>query len=130
MSITITKRQTNVHQGTEGPTHDPYGFTEYLMTTEYSNGVTVDIKVHYGLANYFSVNSAEVVLDDNQQEGVHQWAANHAAWITKSQDRKRSRCSCGSKRIAGRTGYPGEYLYICKDCGETVHCDFDFSSVV
>lgn len=52
---TITRRKISVRRGSEGPRHDPYGYTEITVTT---NGDVVTY--HGGLGEWVRVNGVKV----------------------------------------------------------------------
>ena len=125
----------NIETGTEGPTHDPYGWEE--MTVIRSNGD--EVMLHSGLSLYVDVNGQRFDssgLDESaswdqaaakfeEHAGCTPAVARNAYWRYKNTCRK-----CGSCEQYGQTGFPGETLWMCCNCDAVVSCDFDIGAVV
>jgi hypothetical protein len=55
--------------------------------------------------------------------------AMHYKYLAES--KRRSRClDCGSKRIEEADGYPGEVLFVCRDCKHVVDTEFNEAAVI
>lgn len=114
-----------IQTGSEGPRHDPYGYTETTVTRSGGDVVTL----HEGLGEWVEVNGKR--FDQSCYE-----IFEHVAGITpriaeRVYDRRRSTCqNCGSRDLGAKRGYPGETFYICMRCDNIVHVDFDRSAII
>jgi len=142
--------------GTEGPRHDPYGYTEI---TARRNGHAVTL--HTGLAVWLKVNGEmfDAKITKEQKLLLNQltdewelctvWDPDHSkkefeAYIVEFErligftpkqmerwERKaRSRCRCGSKEFKYVDGYPGEHFTMCVKCDNIVNTYFNESEII
>lgn len=127
---------TTVHvkTGTEGPRHDPYGFTE--ITVDGRNG---KVTFHSGLSTWLTQNTAfsqikytgdEVTIAEFERlVGVTPQVAYLAVLRNKQRKVRRHLRSCPKrKEVYEADGYPGESLLIC-GCGSVLDSHFDISAV-
>ena len=131
----VIARSTNIKTGVYGPAHDPYGYSEYSMNTLFSDGSKESVTVHKGLDNWFLINGKEQDISDNIadqsfESQVGMSIGEFICMVVKAKAHQSERCpNCGSKKICGQKGFPGEYLYICTICKTTVDSEFDISAV-
>jgi hypothetical protein len=118
-------------RGTEGPRHDPYGYDEYHATTP--NGTFI---LHEGLGTWLKGDGERITAHNDVAESDLRRTWEHLVGFTIAQinrisARLHSRCrKCGCKRSHVEHGYPGEYLYVCDDCGNIIDADFNESAVM
>jgi hypothetical protein len=124
----------SMRHGTEGPRHDPYGFTE---TTFQSDKLTVTL--HQGLAQWMQVNhgpKTDFVGDQYDNDEAQAAAFKQLAGLTpheieKYEDKLTSKCrKCGSSDFEEASGHPGESFTICAKCGAVVDYHFNESVVI
>lgn len=124
--------KVSINHGTEGPHHDPYGYTEIVVEIR---GITYEF--HSGLGEWVKVcgiptegmDYEELVPFFKELTGYfpHEWEK----FYYTLQQRKRSTCKhCGSRKIQELRGYPGETLFCCGDCKEILDCEFTNSGIV
>lgn len=113
--------------GSEGPRHDPYGYTE--ITVDRQDGRVVTL--HSGLAYWCKVylNGKLVLTFDNEQTIEKMFTRFAGISSHKAEEiyyARRTICDkCGCNDCHTVNGYPGETLYICNNCDEIVTCDFN-----
>ena len=113
--------------GTEGPRHDPYSFTEFTF-----EGKQV-VMLHLGLAEWIQVDGKKLDVPDPVEMfkifttfSVHQFERAY-----RRLHGPKERCPhCGGKAFDWSSGFPGEALQICLKCDSVVYCDFNESAVV
>ena len=110
--------------GSEGPRHDPYAYEE--ITVETPSGETT---LHMGLGVWLDHNGHRIKPDfgnnyeASEKELITTIFPKLTGWtmdqINRFHTKLKSRCrKCGStKGTTTETGYPGEYLEICVNCG-------------
>lgn len=123
-----------IRYGNEGPTHDPYSYTELRVEREavvcvgHFGGIKCYVDVtKNGETNRandreFSVGYLEELFRAVTGGYPHEW--EH--WLTKA----RSKCrNCGFKVLDAVNGYPGETLYQCRKCREVSFSVFNIRAV-
>ena len=131
----VISRTTGIENGTYGPQHDPYAYTEYRMNTKYGDGTEMSIVVHMGLAIWCEINGSDKVRF--MEDEYLSWLTPMGLTIRElidcviiAKNRRTEKCpECGSREVYGQDGFPGEYLYICSKCKTVCDCDFDLSAV-
>lgn len=121
-----------IKHGSEGPRHDPYGFTEITF-----RGQRGSIKFHYGLATWcegerngrkFRVNE-----DANEClrlfEEITTMTPMRAESIAFELPWRKHAAKCDGRKFFCSDGYPGERFTICKKCDDVVDYHFDRSAV-
>ena len=132
----VVSRTTDITRGTEGPDYDPYSYSEFSMRSKYVDGKQMNIKVHRGLAEWYSINDTRYANHhpDDEQNFIlltGMTIATVLQAINRAKDRRSTKCSqCNSKRLEWRSGYPGESLLICTKCNHCCGTDFDMSAVI
>ena len=132
----VTGRTTNIKTGTYGPSHDPYGYSEYSMNTTFSDGSEEIVIVHSGLVNWFLINGIQTYIIDSEAERefetqIGMTVGEFIATVMRAKSRRLNKCwKCGSRKISGQRGFPGEYLYICDNCKNVVDSAFDISAII
>lgn len=138
-----------VRYGSEGPVHDPYGYQEIEVTRHGHR-----IVGHFGLACWVEYDGEKIKEDEegDKMHGLHDYpqlytdydtkafrlfekmTGFHPAlwvrWERKLEERKRSKCKCGSRKFEFQSGYPGEHLQICAKCDQIVYCEFHESEII
>lgn len=124
----------HVRTGGEGPKHDPYHFTEYVAETP--QGRTT---LHEGLGAWIACDGemqrAPVGFSDEQEHSFLTSLFEQRVGYTPDQlwrihRRLSSRCrACGGTNFRDVSGFPGETLTICCDCGHVVGSTFNVSAV-
>jgi len=122
-----------VRSGTEGPSHDPYRFTE-ITVTRTSQVFTGYVTFHSGLGEWTRVSDKVSITDDKLARIVFE----HLAGITpevalrakhKIKVNRIRRHPCGMNYMDWIDGYPGETMLVCLKCGNVVDSRFDRSAV-
>ena len=135
----IIARTIGIIYGTYGSAHDPYGYSERSMCTRFSDGTQVSIMVHLGLNCKADVDGVEIDLCGTaMSEGGREFekltgisASGFISMIGKTKTRRLRSCrDCGSRKISGMSGFPGEYIYICGKCGRVADSGVDVSAVI
>jgi hypothetical protein len=113
-------------EGTEGPRHDPYSYTEVTV-----NGRNGRVTYHYGLDEWVCVG--EEKSRDKPREvferltGVDPWTAEK---ISRALPYRKHQRKCGKHFQTFRaSGYPCETFAICCNCGDVVDCNFNIAAV-
>lgn len=135
MRMIRTSRATfTMRHGSEGPSHDPYGFTETTFQTD-----RVTVTLHQGLAQWIQVNgAAKTDFVGDQYDNYEAQAAAFKALtgltpdeVEKYDERLRSKCrKCGSCDFKEQGGMPGESFTLCAKCGAVVDYDFNESAII
>lgn len=121
-----------IETGSEGPAHDPYGWTEITVTRP--NGVCVTI--HQGLMCWLRTpEGVQVEFNENDPERLVRIFETYAGVTpdvaVRAYERYRTMCrKCGSREQEATAGYPGETLYVCVNCNTVVDCTFDESAII
>ena len=107
--------------GTEGPKHDPYGYSEIWYTR---GGTTIGL--HEGFETYIIANGQKGFEgSEAAAEAFEALTGLSKRTIERALERKSSKCSrCGSKQSSWVQGYPGEHLLQCDNCGVIMDSDF------
>ncbi len=126
----IIQRSVSSRAGSEGPRHDPYGYTEIRIDIRYSDRES-HIIIHMGLAEWIEIDDGEncrrVEPYDMGQIGfwkfVDEVIGVPLASIQKYIDRREAppkRCpDCQGKLVEGQ-GFVGEGVLYCEKCGKIV----------
>ena len=125
----------NVRQGSEGPSHDPYGYTEIEFI---STDGEIECIIHSGLAEWIKIKvSQEMTYKiEDYKFGTNAQIFEQVCGISphdaeKVDQRRRSRCrKCGSKQGEWTNGYPGESFLICVRCGNHMDYSFNESAII
>lgn len=123
-----------IERGTEGPAHDPYGFSEY---TYESHGMVVSI--HMGVGTWVNLAYDDVVVlnmdgrmpDDGALQFFTNMAGISPEAIERAAARIELRCPKGGfhdDECMG-SGYAGEGIYQCSKCGRVSEGNFDMSMI-
>lgn len=118
-----------IKTGAEGPSYDPYSFTEYHV----SHKKRGDLVLHHGLGSWLEINGERREFHRDPENADYMFeeflgVSVHA--LEKACRRCDSRCrSCGSTEIQDVDGFPGETLYVCCKCGDVVGGSFDRSAI-
>lgn len=123
-----------MRNGTEGPRHDPYAYTE--LTVERPDGRKV--VVHMGLATWVDArwpNGMQRTADSEREAfevfeevaGVTYPAAVKA--LLNLPQRRMRQHPCGTRFFCDQPGYPGESFVVCSKCGDVVDSHFDRSAI-
>ena len=117
-----TRKCERIHRkhGTEGPKHDPYGFTEFSFDTDFGE----DVVVHLGLAEWVMVNGRK-----GGEELLTKLGLSYAAVSTAYDDQFLHCKKCGCEDVKTQNGMPGETIYVCTSCGSVVECYFNEGAV-
>jgi len=129
-----------IETGSEGPRHDPYGWEEIKVTR--SNGD--EVTLHSGLSSWVDVNgerfSYAVAIafpnKDNEWqllcEKFEEFAGCSPAAAHKAYGRVRYSCDkCGAfDDVVEKSGFPGETIAACRQCGSVVYSDFNESAII
>jgi hypothetical protein len=124
-----------IRSGSEGPAHDPYGYTETTVTRADGRWATI----HSGLGDwmlYFDGRQERRFDDDyailrNKFEacvGITPEGAEKA--MRKVQDVRVRNHACGPNNFEWVSGYPGEELLACGKCGHIIDSSFNVSAVI
>jgi hypothetical protein len=125
---TIIQRQS----GTEGPSHDPYGYTRYTFL---KNGLRTDLHLGLGISLDLPTGVRYQGGDsdiDHLTKVFEEVTGLRVKTIDKAVDRIHyaEHCSCGSRKLREREGFPGETLLICVKCGDIVGSRFNESAII
>jgi len=118
-----------IRSGSEGPSHDPYHFTEITFEGRFGT-----IKHHAGLATWTEWKG-KLVREQHARDCFFGVVGFMPEEIEKFYYRMKQRRflnhvkRCGRKNIESAPGYPGETLTYCKKCGDVLDCDFNRSAV-
>ena len=116
--------------GSEGPKHDPYGWTE--ITVDRPDGKTVTLHAG-GLIEWVEVDGVKHV-NLNYEDCCTIFA--HHAGVTpdiaeRAYQKYRSRCrECGGTETESKAGFPGETFELCVKCGAMVDYNFNESAII
>lgn len=125
----IYERRVYVVTGREGPSYDPYGYTEYVVRV---NGVNTIL--HAGLDEYISVDGLRLNYGyehlDLLFESLTGLAPSRVEKIYNMRKYPTKCPHCGSRKLKDTQGFPGESLTVCGDCNEIIGCDFDESAII
>lgn len=123
--------RVRVKHGVEGPRHDPYQVTEYLVTR--STGAHGALRMGIGLS--LNINGFAIYEDDEKKLikrfeelcgcSLHVLEkAVHNAPLRRMRSHK-----CGMKHMREVAGYPGETFIICGKCGDVMDSHFNRSAI-
>ncbi len=122
--------------GSEGPSHDPYGWECWTLERKYK-GKDITAVLRQGIGLDLSINGEKVQgqSDDTlhilfeRATGISVSDMEKAFW--KAVAYRRSHCwKCGSKDILDVSGHPGETLFICDVCGTIIDGEFNESAII
>ena len=117
----------DLRNGTEGPRHDPYSFTEITV-----HGRAGEVTIHAGLANWLRHNDKLITGEEKaalmfeKLTGLAPWTAEK---IYHNLPLRRHRAKCDSLIFEEVSGYPGETFTICTKCRDVVDSHFNRSAV-
>ena len=139
----------DITHGSEGPTHDPYSYSEITFTK--TDGAVV--LLHEGLAVWCEITppggrhrarmgsllrrspGPETVRIEDEDEAEAAFEretgirlADAERLYRRATEPKRCR-DCGSKRWEWHSGYPGETMRTCADCGHVSHTEMNYSAI-
>lgn len=133
-SVRTGSGRVDIKRGTEGPRQDPWSYTETTYRCR-----QVSAMLHDGLAVYCTVtiNNGPTKLyegrlgDDRVVHYAFAAATGYTAeqlhkFIKRAQNRCRA-CGCGSTHT--ESGFPGETLNVCDNCGTIIAGSFNRSAV-
>ena len=133
---TTGSRTIHFKNGSEGPSHDPYSYTEIEVYDIRDGSYTM---LHEGLAEFIEVSDAQGEvhrygheIPPHYQRLIFQKALGCTlASLQRAVCRSDSTCSdCGGTDIRDVEGFPGETYYQCSDCGEVVGSSFNNGAIV
>lgn len=121
----------SIRRGSEGPRHDPYSFTEIIVTRD-SPWFTGKVTYHVGLDEWVRVDANNIDRTESRETfrrlaGITPEAAQKAA--REFRDRRVRYHPCGPKHLHWVSGYPGEELLHCDQCNNIIDSSFDLSAV-
>jgi hypothetical protein len=120
-----------VRQGSEGPKHDPYGYTtiwfrKAAFKDSTLSGLSLTLETGDGLAVFDGDDATRVF------EQVYSVDPYKLCRIVERQKRKEInrhlRTCCESRNTREAEGYPGESFVVC-GCGKVLESTFDISAV-
>jgi hypothetical protein len=127
ITLNTTTGTVTLVNGSEGPRHDPYGYTELTV-----NKRGIEYELHSGLACWLKVAGVRMTVQDHvEADNLFEHLTGHhpADWIgfvEAAQRHRRSRCpKCGCRQTVERHGYPGEQFTCCAKCNTVMDCEFD-----
>lgn len=143
----ISKQSLGRKTGQEGPSYDPYGFTEYYFSNDYDLFV-----VHKGLGSWISINGVHIESSDFSLENsiiglswtqevdfkemllevvFEDYTGLEFKKLEKYYNRihRPIRC-CASRKLDWTNGYPGEHFLQCINCGHVHDVVFRISEVI
>lgn len=134
-TINHPRLRVSVKTGSEGPSHDPYAYTEYHVDTP--AGTTI---LHEGLVTWLQHNDYKIEPATTNFNEYERWMREDGfqmctGYRLEALDRisRHLAARCSNCRIrAGwqtETGYPGEYLYVCENCGHIRGGYFNHSEI-
>jgi len=127
------KLHATITTGREGPHFDPYGYTEFCITTDKDK-----ILLHEGLGIFAIVNGEKIEARNEDYENSY-WLDSilkeHTGYTThqilRFSRKMKSKCpEGGTHETISVSGYPGETLYKCVKCNKIVDGSFDISAVM
>ena len=118
--------------GTEGPRHDPYGFEEITVERD-----EMKVTAHFGLADYLELNGTRMLLSSTDIEYIENMFTQLTGinfkqarrYFDRIENPRRCR-HCGTKRFEWFSGFPGESLMMCVNCGRIVATNFNMAEVI
>ncbi|HNW32673.1 MAG TPA: hypothetical protein PKL44_00275 [Candidatus Dojkabacteria bacterium] len=120
----------SITTGTEGPKHDPYGYTEYSFTHKGE-----DIVIHLGLREEMIIGSSKTYGYDNITIAFAD-RFNHTITLSEFLSEVDETmhtppsCECGCQEGEWVSGFPGEHLYICSKCKNVLDSEFHESEII
>lgn len=120
----------SMKRGAEGPSHDPYSFSEY--TVERDGRIHT---LHQGLGVRYSLNGRTLVQSGDN--GIACWEAETGLTVAQFEriyqrvHGPKTRCkNCLGKKFEWESGFPGESLQVCVSCNSIVHSEFNESEII
>ena len=120
--------------GTEGPRHDPYGYSEWIFVRRGKKAI-----LHEGLSEWVSIDgqkntNREICLMEGKDSEIaaRLMFEKEVGVSLKTLEKvihRPKRC-CNKPRITSSPGYPGETLYICANCENIVGGSFNEAAVI
>jgi len=117
--------EISIKTGSEGPSHDPYSFTEYSVTTTIGKSYTL----HLGLAEWIKENGVLITTNGNLVEtfirltGLDPLAAEEEHNNPKCKDHP-------DADIESMAGYPGETFAVCSVCKAVLQSYFNENAIM
>lgn len=117
------KTTLDIRRGSEGPRHDPYSYEELIL-----HRGDDEFKLHIGLTVWFKINGREVKIDyDNPDEAWESYTEISICDFERAYYRvhgPKNKCPyCGSRNLEWFSGYVGEDMESCGDCGKFLYCE-------
>jgi hypothetical protein len=119
----IKTEDVNKTSGTEGPKEDPYAFNEFTVECLKEDGTKDVFVIHSGLGMWLTKNDQTVIEFAEDKEVVTLFETLTGLQY-EDLDRlydeihgPKDYCKCGSKNIVESSGYVGETMLFCGDCG-------------
>lgn len=126
MSVKIKVQTITMHEGTEGPRHDPYHFEELEVARNRRRTL-----IHLGLGDWVQIGREKIRKDF---EGV--FFARTGLTVAQARrayeriHRVPKACVCGATRSYFSTGFPGESFALCVKCDAIRDYSFNESAVI
>ena len=120
-----------VKHGSEGPKHDPYHVTEYLITR--ASGDHGSLRMGMGVS--LNING-RTINEDSEKKLIERFeklcgVSMHVLekTIEGALARKIRQHPCGSKHMHNCDGYPGESFLVCHRCGDVIDSQFNRAAI-
>lgn len=118
--------------GDEGPSYDPYSYTEYSFTSKrfLRNGVTITL--HLGLKDTLKVDGEEVARTYKEVSSKFKKVvgAKLDEFLEVVDAPPQLKCpKCKGTKFEHRSSFPGEELTICVKCKEIVDSYVNWSAI-
>lgn len=130
--IKDTGIEISVDTGSEGPKHDPYGYTEVTVyfedrTVTVHSGLVVWHEIRYSDGPFHRIHcpyeEAERLFE--KETGVSIEKA-HRLW-----EQRQTYCGdCETSDYSERAGYPGETFIVCNHCGGVISSQLNLGAVI
>lgn len=116
-----------VREGSEGPKYDPYHYTEFRVTRNSHSA-----KLHLGLVEWCKIDEELVPGGDCIHDRSVEAFEDFIGISLKSLQRAVNRFAacCAKPDPQGQSGYPGEMLIVCANCGKVIDSDFNLSHII
>jgi hypothetical protein len=127
-ALTVSTRE-----GTEGPKWDPYSYCEVTVKTP--KGTLV---VHQGLAEWVKLDGKEIhakhIRPNDLPLLVCDFTRSQLQRISGRRYEARMKalwreCPTRHRNVTSGSGYPGEYITACEDCGAVLDYSFNLGAV-
>lgn len=124
----VWKRKLDIKTGAEGPSHDPWGYTEAIVEINEHKVV-----LHQGLAVWVRIDAKTYYLSENACYRVFRRLTGFENIDDVSraiaQTKKRRGNWCCRYHAEWIEGMPGESFLRCKKCGTYLDSAFDIMAV-